>query len=318
MFKKVLFLLSILTIVITYFIYLNLTDLKFNNLIKLNSSEPEINRVYLVKPKHSVCSDQKNILWIGFVAIAPHLFSKRQLIRETWANKTIFPGIKLIFSTGLSKNGTINELIEHESVLHNDVLQLNFNDSYGELAFKVLNSYKWAAEYCNGAAFVLRINDDVVLNTFAVNSYLNKTKKNNDTNTMYGNILFESVVYRDVGNRFYVSFEQFDKPYFYPYGEGSAHIVTMDLAVKLYELSIKMPPKFPLEDAYFGILLKELSSKLVNIVDSYVPTNQYNYFSLEYKLDLIKNKQIDSVLFIYEGSRFDFYWDYIKRMYNVL
>jgi hypothetical protein len=324
MLKKTILLIVIIFVLISNFIYYTRTDLnyyinKFETSKSTNeSAQPKLepDGVYIINPKFSVCLNQNDILWFGFVAIAPHLFAKRQLIRHTWANKTIFPDIKLVFSIGLSKNESINEQIKAESSIHNDVLQLNFNDSYEKLTFKVLSTFKWMITYCSGAAYALRINDDVVLNTFAFNSFLKRVKRN-ETNTAYGNILYNSIVYRDFGNKFYVSFEQFDKPYFYPYPEGSAYVLTNDLVFKVNELSLKIPPKFPIEDAYLGILLKELSSNLVNIVDSYVPTNQYNYYSLEYKLGLVKTKDIDSVLFIYEGSRIDYYWRHLKSVYNI-
>ena len=69
---------------------------------------------YKINPKKSFCQTptNKSILFIAFVNIAPHYFEKRNLIRSTWANKSISSEFKVIFTFALSSNKTVNKQIE--------------------------------------------------------------------------------------------------------------------------------------------------------------------------------------------------------------
>ena len=85
------------------------------------------NKVFKLNPKTLVCEpfSGKSILFIAFVILAPHHFDKRDLIRQTWGNRTLSPDFKLIFTIGMSTDKTVNKNIEDEFNLHKDILQIN-------------------------------------------------------------------------------------------------------------------------------------------------------------------------------------------------
>ena len=126
------------------------------------------NNEFKLNPKTLICEPftGKSILFITFVILAPHHFEKRDLIRQTWGNRTLSPDFKLIFTIGMSKDETVNRKIVNEFDLHKDILQIyNFIDSYFNMTTKIMKSLKWITKYCSNAKYILRINDDVVVNT---------------------------------------------------------------------------------------------------------------------------------------------------------
>ena len=147
-----------------------LLDEAENNLERENSE-------FKLNPKTLVCEplSGESILFITFVIIAPHHFEKRDLIRQTWGNRTLSPVFKLIFTIGMSKDDVVNKRIENEFSLHKDILQINhFIDSYFNMTTKIMKSLKWITEYCSNAKYIMRINDDVVVNTYPLIEHFKK------------------------------------------------------------------------------------------------------------------------------------------------
>ena len=141
------------------------------------------------------------------------------MIRETWGNKTLAPNdFKLIFLVGQSDKSKINELLVEEFQKHNDILQLNnFLDSYDYLTIKVMKGFKWISKYCKNAQYVLRINDDVLVNTFSLmNFFKNVLYKQNQ---LYGHLLRKSRPVR-FRHKHMVSIFQYEKEFYPDYPEG--------------------------------------------------------------------------------------------------
>lgn len=128
-----------------------------------NSSEFSLN------PGYDVCKARRthlDLLFISFVIIAPGYFEKRNEIRNTWANKQFTNDLRNIFVVATSTNETINLMIRDEFELYQDIVQINdLVDSYRVINIKIMKAFKWIAKYCTRAKYILRICDDVIVNT---------------------------------------------------------------------------------------------------------------------------------------------------------
>ena len=323
-FKKNVLLFMLTFLVAFYFIKSNLINYKVYKQLLLNQTKAELSDdkakyKFKLNPKWKICEPvkkHKRLLLISFVVIAPNQFEKRELIRKTWANSTLFPETRVIFTIGLTNDKLINNKIIEESLKHNDLLQIDFIDSYFNMTIKIISSFYWISTYCSNSKFILRINDDVVVNMFSLVKYLREASKQNATNTMFGNVLNNGIVIRDPHSKFYIKTEEFAKSNYEPYCDGSAYILTQDLARTYYDLALvsHLPPfSVWLEDVYLGMLGHKVNTKLVNIVNSFVPTNQYDLLPKETKLSMAKNKGgFGSILFIYELNEFEYFWNFIS------
>ena len=88
-------------------------------------------------------------------------------------------------------------------------------------------TFKWITKYCSNAKYVLRINDDVVVNTHALVNYFKPL--NYSQNMIYGYGIFGVGPIRDKGSKFYVSEQEYNKPRYNDYIEGSSVIVKFRL-----------------------------------------------------------------------------------------
>ena len=179
------------------------------------------NKVFKLNPKTLICEpfSGKSILFIAFVILAPHHFDKRDLIRQTWGNRTLSPDFKLIFTIGMSTNKTVNKNIEDEFNLHKDILQINnFIDSYFNMTTKIMKSLKWITEHCSNAKYILRINDDVVVNTHhLIEHFANKPY---ELNQIFGYGIYGVGPIQWKDNKFYVSEKEYSPSRYDDYIEG--------------------------------------------------------------------------------------------------
>jgi beta-1,3-galactosyltransferase 2 len=180
---------------------------------------------FKLNPNLSICKPflNKSILFIAFVTLAPHHFEKRQEIRSTWGSTTttMFPNdFRVIFTIGLSKNRTINKIVAKEFKLYKDLLQIdNFTDSYYNLTTKIMTSLKWIRDYCPNAKYILRLNDDVIVNTPRLIEHFKKFKTF-QLNKIYGMAFYNSSPMREKGHKFYVSKRVYPKAKYDNYVDG--------------------------------------------------------------------------------------------------
>lgn len=97
-----------------------------------------------INPEHTLCRtphSNEPVLFFVFVVIGPSYFERRDVIRATWGNVSLYDtnDFKLVFSLGMSKDDEVNKRIEKESRLYKDILQIkSFNDSYQIMTTKIM------------------------------------------------------------------------------------------------------------------------------------------------------------------------------------
>jgi len=131
---------------------------------------PELNDYlkFVLKPSRHLCrSDFESKFVFAYAVVRANDFEKRQTIRQTWANTSLFQDIiRVAFIIGLSSDEKINKLIKSENDLFSDIIQGNFLDTYRNLSYGLLTVWKWIKYNCPKAKYILRVQDDVILNTF--------------------------------------------------------------------------------------------------------------------------------------------------------
>ena len=188
---------------------------------KLSNEEIQISESLTLNPGHDFCSanDGHSLLIITFVIIAPHFFSKRNEIRSTWGNKKFSDDFRVIFILGQSNNLTVNQLIKNEQRKNNDILQIaNLIDNYYIMTLKIMKAFKWISIYCSNAKFILRINDDVILNTqYFIDHFKRLPYKKNQ---MFGFAFYGARPARNQGHKFYVSVKDYPREVYDDYIDG--------------------------------------------------------------------------------------------------
>ncbi|XP_037798244.1 beta-1,3-galactosyltransferase 1-like [Penaeus monodon] len=112
---------------------------------------------------------------IIYVHTAPRNAQRRDVIRSTWADPRWYPMVrhKVIFVIGQSREVALHDKLREESVTYHDIVVADFVDSYRNLSYKALTAMHWIREYCKGAKYIVKTDDDVFINIFALDRFLN-------------------------------------------------------------------------------------------------------------------------------------------------
>ena len=221
-----------------------------------NNDNDDKYKDYLINPRHLCRMQNSNsnkrsnlLLFVTFVVISPHSFAKRAEIRATWANQTLFGGhMRVLFALGSSASSSsssssspqVNRGVASEAHTYGDILLIDFVDSYFNMTYKIMRTLKWVKWNCPHAAYIMRINDDVVVNTYALirlfgggglQSQLHLKKRtetskkeeeeHGKSSLIYGLVVKEARVDRRSQSKFYIKHKEypFDTYVDYPSGK---------------------------------------------------------------------------------------------------
>ncbi|VDI30933.1 beta-1,3-galactosyltransferase 1 [Mytilus galloprovincialis] len=196
---------------------------------------------------------------------ASYKFDGRQVIRNTFGSISNFANrdIEYVFVLGQTNNDTLQDQIEKENVRYKDMIQGNFIDSYKNLTFKRVFSLFWVNKYCKDAIFVIKIDDDIIINIPFLINYLNDKESKKITNVLECFTMFKIEPYREPRSKWYTSVSDYPFPTFPPYCAGPSSIMSINVIRQMYKAT-SIVPFFWLEDVYgSGFLPWVLNIKVV-------------------------------------------------------
>jgi beta-1,3-galactosyltransferase 1 len=197
---------------------------------------------FILNPGYSVCNNSMPAVYIlVYVHSGPANYQRRIVIRETWSTQTLFPDLRIVFMIGKTLDKTLMKAIEYENEIYQDIVQEDFIDSYKNLTYKGIMALKWISIYCSKIKYILKVDDDIVVNTFTLINHLKFLDKNNlNKHSTILCLLWQAMgVMRDRLDRYrkrkelfffcskskwYLSKEDFPLDKFPPYCSGSGKI----------------------------------------------------------------------------------------------
>ncbi|XP_041480459.1 beta-1,3-galactosyltransferase 1-like [Lytechinus variegatus] len=221
------------------------------------------NYTYIINPT-DWCDQRKDegedLLLVIFVNSAPDHFLKRNLIRNTFGRADSWPffrdgrrnqTMRLVFSVGAVGDALMQARLKDESVIFGDIVQENFTDDYLNMTLKTVMGFRWSTTFCSRARYVMKTDDDVLVNTHRVADILQKASR---TSFSVGDVHSHAIV-RDPKSewgKFYTPTHLWSKKKFPPFFTGPAYIFSMDMAQKIFQ-ACQETPLFPWSDVYVGM-----------------------------------------------------------------
>ncbi|XP_061401642.1 uncharacterized protein LOC133337435 [Musca vetustissima] len=148
----------------------------FNHLIDLHDFH------YLVP--QPVCSS--NVEALILVHSAPRNQPKRQIIRETWASigrHMVDSPIRVLFLLGAVAEDSLQHEVMKENSDYADIIQGSFMDDYRNMTYKHVMAFKWFLYNCPDAQILIKVDDDVYVNTPQLIKYLKAEQQNENMTT---------------------------------------------------------------------------------------------------------------------------------------
>lgn len=239
-------------------------------------TSPETYRYILNQP--ALCTDRQPFL-VFMVPVSPHEAEARRTIRDTWGA----PGqdTLTLFYVGLPEggqgSGTQREL-EEESRTHEDIIQMDFQDSYQNLTIKTMLMMSWLASHCPHATYAMKVDADIFVNVFYLRERLESSPRQG---FITGSVIWDGKPRRDPHSKWYVSEDLYPEDSFPPYVSGAGYVFSADLAARISWAS-RFVRMIPLEDVYVGLCLHVLSVRPVYSRSRLIFRNLFEIRTLEY------------------------------------
>ncbi|XP_045210740.2 UDP-GalNAc:beta-1,3-N-acetylgalactosaminyltransferase 1-like [Mercenaria mercenaria] len=216
-----------------------------------------VNGSYLLENKNH-CSSVSNLTILVIVLSAPNNFQRRITIRKTWANGSLYSSygtMKVIFLLGIIDDSKVQGNIEKEFKLYGDIVQGSFIDSYHNLSHKSVMGYKWATKRCRNAKYVIKTDDDIVINMFRVFKSDIRVMALN-WNHVHCLRHTRAIILRGKCSKWYVESNQFKGRTFYPPYCNGQYVLMLNVRVPYLYESASQTPLFWIDDVFiYGIVI---------------------------------------------------------------
>ncbi|NXL95550.1 B3GL1 acetylgalactosaminyltransferase, partial [Alectura lathami] len=285
------FLLTLSVVTVWYIAFSSNTVIEHANSMYFYEYEPVYKQPYLFTLRaHLKCKDINPFLVI-LASSRPKDLKSRQAIRMTWGSESFWWGHRVLTlfllgqETGTEDNPAAPS-VEDESILYGDIIRQDFMDTYDNLTLKTIMAFRWVAECCSNARFVMKTDSDVFINTGNLVKFL--LKFSSSENFFTGYPLIGNFAYRGFYRKTYISYDDYPFRFYPPYCSGMGYVLDGKLALRVYEMMGHIKPmKF--EDVYVGICLNILK---VNVT---VPEDNQLFFLYKINFDICKYRHLIAV-----------------------
>uniref|UniRef100_A0A914DZZ7 Hexosyltransferase n=1 Tax=Acrobeloides nanus TaxID=290746 RepID=A0A914DZZ7_9BILA len=193
---------------------------------------------------------------IVVIRSAPASIDYRNYIRSTW-KKSLEPEIPVIFVTGLG-----NFDLVPESSQYDDILQLDFVDSYMNLTHKMIATYKYVLRK-RSIKHIIVINDDTIVNGTALKRQLLTAQFHPEKRYVIGKVsrgyprlFFPWLLW-------YVPGEMYPHKCYPPFVQGSSFIISREAASEISQRICDFP-FVHLDDIMMGVVTNCLGIRNVH------------------------------------------------------
>ena len=226
------------------------------------------------------------------VSSAPYYAQKRRDIRLTWGvDSDLNSRWKTVFLVAQTRNRTESEALLQEGETFGDLIRADYYDDYWNQTLKIQMAFEWASKYCQ-FSFLLKMDDDVFVNTRALISLL-KNPKTPRENLYTGKVHEHAKVIRH--GKWQVSENEYNGTFYPPFCPGFGIALSSDVVDTFVGL-FDVIPRFRLDDFYIGLLANKTGVKPIHNRNFEVWPNKKNRCSF-ISSTLVRHTVIGDCLF---------------------
>ncbi|XP_069109766.1 lactosylceramide 1,3-N-acetyl-beta-D-glucosaminyltransferase B-like [Argopecten irradians] len=194
---------------------------------------------------------------------------QRIAIRQTWGNEHNLRGvsIKTVFVLGTPVNGSLH-FIRNEIKRYNDIILMDFHDTYFNNTLKTSTAFNWISEFCPYARFIVLIDDDFFVSLNTLISYLYTLLVDNRKYLYMGRLYEGYEPHRNASSKWYVPVSEYPWPKYPPFIAAGTVIMTMDF-VSDVRTAMQYTKPFRLDDVYLAIVEYKLGVTPIHNADIY-------------------------------------------------
>lgn len=210
------------------------------------------------------CGPEETAIFVHSAATSSGTYHERRMvIRRTWAQEATANQMRVIFVLGRprSESPTEQAKLKAEADKYNDIMQFGFEDSYYNLTLKVIGELKWAERHCNSSRYIVKADDDAILNV----RMLSQLVQNSKIPSGFTGMSYHTPAYRRPGYKWYMP-QRFYTQNSYQFLLGFSYILSTDKVTPLLEtLAAYSEPILDIDDVFVtGVLADRAKIKRHN------------------------------------------------------
>ncbi|CAD5219259.1 unnamed protein product [Bursaphelenchus xylophilus] len=205
----------------------------------------------------SVCQGSDVVV---LVLSKPGNFGRRQMIRDSWLYDANNPrNFSTKFLLGLTSLELETDRIQEEVRKHKDIVIYNAEDKYDLLPLKVHAAYSFANYFCPKAKYLVKTDDDTVLDLKRLNYFIGKfynsyLKANNEF--MFCSVYRKSRPKRSRMQKYYMPKTTYPHKFYPRFCQGCTYVVTQ-AAIKRLLAATATVEFISLEDVLYTGLIRQ-------------------------------------------------------------
>ncbi|XP_026733571.1 beta-1,3-galactosyltransferase 5-like [Trichoplusia ni] len=252
-------------------------DDKYDQLINLNKFSFKINP--------QPCGDYPaGLLLMIIISSNPNNVENRMIIRSTWGRNV--DSTRVVFLMGESENLTLSNQIKNESMKFGDIVQGNFIDVYRNMTYKHVMGLKWIVHHCSKAKYILKTDDDVVVNSRHMRHFLTRELSPWGARDLITcQVLEHAKVQRSQKSKWMVTCDEYAAHYYPTYCAGWAILYSQDVVPRLLKAA-QSTPYFWIDDVHItGVIAQKIGiprTSLSSLILSQGKVNMLKVLGPEY------------------------------------
>jgi Galactosyltransferase. len=153
-----------------------------------------------------------------------------------------------------------------EAQKYGDIVVEDFIDSYNNLTLKSVFMLKWVVNHCSSVPFVLKTDDDMLINIRGLIKELNNSKYMPSQPLILGRIQKGTKPFRARSSKWYLPYWLYQEKHLPTFAAGTGYVITQRAVADVYSRSLDIP-LLPLEDVFITGLVasRDLHIPLINI-----------------------------------------------------
>ncbi|KAK6192018.1 hypothetical protein SNE40_003572 [Patella caerulea] len=206
------------------------------------------------------CPPDQQIFLTVCIISSPENGDSRDVIRKTWASNSMNNKIHYIFIVGKSATTSISLQIAEESKRENDIVFIDYEETYRNLTYKSVAILKWSSIFCAESKYIVKIDDDIFVDIPALfNILLNITYPK----VIVGHVIRGAVPIRRFKSKFFVDTKDYYRDIYPDYITGLCYAISTDLLQGMLDAA-NTCHILPIEDMYVtGILGYQAGARFV-------------------------------------------------------
>lgn len=254
----------------------NLTDFRY--MLEPNlCNKPEKNEQFLgEKPPPRLNTDQSIEIWqfvsaillvTSYVGHDEVRAAHRAAISSATLRELNIFRVFLLAKVPPTEKYITQKAIESENRHFGDIVQGNFVEAYRNLTYKHVMGLRWASStrHCIKTKFIIKMDDDIVVDFFSIANYLNDPKFNGIENRQFlaGYVFSNVIPIRLQQNKWYVSQDEYDGTVYPDYLSGWMYVTTPFTARALVAAAGRSK-FFWIDDTWITGILRDKQKIIIN------------------------------------------------------